>query len=395
VARIAVAHRNLDKQGGGEAVCMSVLEALQSEHDVIFVTTSDVRDLEQHNEYFGTEVRDIDVQTIKLGGVELARIMKKLDTVGSKKVNYFTTIASQAIYYRYCRQSIPNVDLFISTWDEVCTGYPSVLYIHAPTRYKYLMPDDELNYPQPIPWLVERYRSGARRFAGFDSERVVDATVFANSGWTASRIQESYGVRPDVLYPPINTEGLSSELQWDKREDGFVFLSRIHPGKNIKWLIKILRRVRDQGHDIHFHVIGPRDSDKPGYYDEVATLVAKHNFVTLEGPMYGTELNKMLNKHKYGINGAKTEQFGMSIAEMVAAGMIPFVPNGGGQTEVVNDQSEVLFNSTDEAVDKIAAVCENSAMAQEIRQGLPDVTSEFGTARFQTRIRDTVHNLLS
>lgn len=373
---------------------MSVLEALQPNHDVVLLTTSDVSDLSSHNEYYGTDVGDIETVTMDFFGIELAKLMKNLNNSEFGKLNYLTSIASQAMYHRCCRRAVPNVDLFISTWDEVSIEYPSILYIHAPTRYNHLMPDDGLDYPQPLPWFIERYRSVLRRFAGFDPKQIITATMFANSKWTAARAEEAYDVQPRVLYPPVNTEPLTSGMPWNEREDGFIFLSRIHPCKNIVWLIDILREVRDRGNDIHFHIIGPKDPDNPEYYNEVRREVSNHGFVSLEGPMYGEELREMLKSHKYGINGAMREQFGISIAEMVASGMIPFVPRGGGQTEVVNDLPEVVFNSSSEAVRKIDNMYDSDTLPSTTRQNLPDINSMFGRSEFQSIILESVGNIL-
>ena len=179
------------------------------------------------------------------------------------------------------------------------------------------------------------------------------------------------------MNPPIDTSNLSADIPWEKREDGFVFVGRIHPCKRIDELIEMLEQVRNNGHDIHFHVIGPRDEDVPQYYEKIESLSAKHDFVTLEGPIYGESLNKMLQQHKYGINGAPGEQFGMAVAEMVHAGMIPFVPNSGGQREIVGEESRVMFNLSDEAVEKISTILSDSNI-NNIKESFPDIEEEYG-----------------
>jgi hypothetical protein len=110
--------------------------------------------------------------------------------------------------------------------------------------------------------------------------------------------------------------------------------------------------------------------------------------------MYGEALHEMLRTHRYGINGARTEQFGIAIAEMVAAGMVPFVPNSGGQRELVNEDPAVMFDSTAEAVEKIASVVSIPAHAARIREDLPDVEARYGRAVFGARIRDVVREAL-
>jgi hypothetical protein len=135
-------------------------------------------------------------------------------------------------------------------------------------------------------------------------------------------------------------------------------------------------------------------SNAPEYVARVESLARRHDFVTLEGPMYGEALHEMLLTHRYGINGARTEQFGIAIAEMIAAGMIPFVPNSGGQRELVNEEPALMFETTDEAVEKISAVLSDGRGAERSKAGLPDIESKYGTPVFRERIQTIVREAL-
>jgi glycosyltransferase involved in cell wall biosynthesis len=238
------------------------------------------------------------------------------------------------------------------------------------------------------------FKSIARRFGKFSPVEVSESTLVSNSDRTASKVEHWYSTRPQVLNPPIDTDGLSGGLPWEEREDGVIFLSRIHSGKNIEWLIEILHQVRQRGHDIHFHIIGPKDTDQPEYYQKIRSLSDEYNFVTMEGKMQGEALNRMLREHKYGINGARTEQFGMAIAEMVTAGMIPFVPNSGGQREIVGENTAVMFETTEEAVEKISEVHSKQDLVPRIKQHFPDIEAKYGKRVFKKEIREIVRRQL-
>ncbi|WP_222915013.1 hypothetical protein [Natrinema sp. SYSU A 869] len=54
MAEIGVVHMDLMSKGGGEAVNMNVLEALQDDHDVTLLTLTDP-DLDELNAYFNTD----------------------------------------------------------------------------------------------------------------------------------------------------------------------------------------------------------------------------------------------------------------------------------------------------------------------------------------------------
>jgi glycosyltransferase involved in cell wall biosynthesis len=171
-------------------------------------------------------------------------------------------------------------------------------------------------------------------------------------------------------------------------------VGRIAPGKNVIEIINVLREVKEGGHDLHLHLVGPKNKDTPEYYDRVQSLCRKNDFVTLEGPLYNEELDNMLQRHKYGIS-ASTESFGMSIAEMIGAGMIPFVSDDGGQREIVNNIEEIMFGEHVEAVEKIAAVLSHSVERRRIMENLPDVTARYGKDRFIDEIQRAVNESLA
>lgn len=393
MADVTVVHHNLNKRGGGEAVCMTVLEALQEEHNVTLLTSSRDIDLQDLNNSFNTEVSDVDIETININGVELLKLMKNLDKIEVWKFGYFINILNHGLFNRYCAKSIQDPDLVITTWDEISIDAASIQYIHFPRRYQNLISMEGLSISKPVHELVNRYKSAVKSFAGFKRKRIKSATLLANSQRTASQVEEWYGVSPEVLNPPVDTSGLHSDLSWEQRENGFVFLGRIHPCKKIDQLVEILKQVRKCGHEIHFHVVGPRDEDKPQYYDKIESISKQHDFVTLEGPMYGGDLSQMLKKHKYGINGAPNEQFGMSIAEMVEAGMVPFVPNSGGQRELVGGNSQLMFESVDEAIEKIIHIISTDDVAN-IKNSFPDIEKRYGKSNFQHRITSLVNKSL-
>jgi glycosyltransferase involved in cell wall biosynthesis len=389
MADVTVAHYDLNIRGGGEAVCMNVLDALQDEHDLSLLTAADVTDWDGLNDYFGTDVREIPIRTLRIGGLDFAAVVEEAERIG-----YFTSLFQHTVFNRYCRRAGSEADLLVSTWNELSVDTDSVQYVHFPRLYREMNPTEEYEDRWAARTVVNAARAVARRIAGYDEAAVRQATLLANSTWTAGHVEECYGTSPAVLNPPIDTTGLSPSPPWKEREDGFVFLSRIAPEKNVPWLIEILREVRKRGHDVHFHVIGPKDSGTPEHFATVESLAREHDFVTLEGPMYGEDLHRMLRRHRYGINGARSEQFGIAIAEMVAAGMIPFVPNSGGQREIVNENPAVMFDTTAEAAEKIATVVSDRQRAERIRAGFPDIEAKYGTEVFGERIRTVVDERL-
>jgi glycosyltransferase involved in cell wall biosynthesis len=344
---------------------------------------------------YNNDLDDIAVEVISVAGVELTRIMDLFNTeVGGSRISMLENILRQAIYHRYCKASIDDPDVFISVWDEVAVEGTSVQYVHFPRRYETFEMAHDYAADSVTICFAKLIKFIGRMVADYDANQVRESTILANSERTASKIRAWYGAEPSILYPPIDTSGFDRCQPWSEREDGFVFVGRIAPGKNVIEIIHILQEVRADGHDIHLHLVGPKNQDTPEYYDRVRSLCQDNEFVSLEGPLYNEELDEMLLNHKYGIS-ASTESFGMSIAEMVGAGMIPFVSNDGGQREIVNDTNEILFGEQSEAVEKITAVLSGSVDREEITRNLPDVAAEYGKETFLEKMTRTVTKSLT
>jgi hypothetical protein len=75
---------------------------------------------------------------------------------------------------------------------------------------------------------------------------------------------------------------------------------------------------------------------------------------------------------------------------MVASGTLPFVPDSGGQREVVGKQDALTYRSVADAVETIDRVLSDGTLERRLRQGLPDAERAFGHERFRETIRTVV-----
>jgi glycosyltransferase involved in cell wall biosynthesis len=73
----------------------------------------------------------------------------------------------------------------------------------------------------------------------------------------------------------------------------------------------------------------------------------------LPGALYGKDKETFLTSGTYAVHAERDEAFGISVAEYLAAGLIPIVPNEGGACEVVNNPD--LTCRTDEEAAQILA----------------------------------------
>ncbi|RDI71082.1 glycosyltransferase family 1 protein [Halopelagius longus] len=378
---VAVVHMDLMSKGGGEAVAMNALEALQAAYDVTLITLTDP-DIPALNDFFNTSV-DAEALTVRRAGVLAPTIH---ETFGLK---YY--VLQNALLGRYARRHADEFDLLVSTINELGLETDSVQYVHFPFDWTVSCADrDHIFHPtvEDDSW----YERLCTRVAGVSRRDIQANTLFANSEWTAEVVEDAYGTKPEILHPPIDTSEFVN-LPWEEREDGFVTVGRIERSKRIAEMIRVVDGVRERGHDVHFHVIGPTVDEE--YREEVAAMAAEREYVELEGEVPRSELVERICTHKYGIHGKEYEHFGMAVAELAAGGTVPFIPSNGGQHAIVRDEELLMYDSPEDAVEKIAHVLEDESRQRELRMSTREIERRFGRRRFKRAFRDAVDDALA
>ena len=194
--------------------------------------------------------------------------------------------------------------------------------------------------------------------------------VVANSCWIASFF-EKVKFPFAFLYPPVIAEFPYVPLT-DRFAD-FVCIGRISNQKRIERMIEILAEVRRRsGRQFLFHIIGELKDDP--YSEYIKELADRHSWILLEGPLFGAEKEKLLTGCRYAIHACEFESFGISVAEYLKAGCIPFVPNEGGSAEIIGFP-EFCYADIEDAVGKILRFLEKDeaeqakAQAQMLERG--------------------------
>lgn len=334
MSRVAVVHNTLDFQGGADAVCLATCEALLGEHEVTLFTLSETEPAALA-ERFDADLDGLTVRTPPANGL-LAR------TLGGLAPRIGPQLALRSVLVeRYFRRHAGAFDLTVSTANEFALPGPSVQYVHYPQFHLGTREKGDAGRLNPV-W---------NRLAGPDQSGLQDATLLANSAWTASVVEEIYGVRPAVLHPPV--DAIEGGRDWTDRERGIVVVGRIAPDKRVLEAIGIVDQLRERGHDVHLHVVGSAPRSYRQYVDRVASAAGERSHVEFERDVSRDRLEDLLRTHRYGLNLKPDEHFGMSVAEYVSAGMIAFAPDGGGQRRILEGRSDRLFDSPESAVEVI------------------------------------------
>lgn len=382
--KVLLIQPTLQPPGGGNAVAIWIIEALKKEYDITVLTGVPV-DIAPINRFYGTslEAGDVTVQMVPW----FLRKLVKLDPE-------LHSIQMLCWLMRIAKRIQTNYDIVITAHNEMDLGRQAIQYIHYPwfsPLYKRLNTGLGLPWPHRFLHLIKYHYRPWRLISGYSFERMKQNLTLVNSDWTGKKVEEFYGIKTVTVYPPV--AGIFPEISWENRENGFVCIGRISGEKRLIEIIDILSKVRAEGYDVHLHIVGiPEDlHGTTEYYQRVLRRVEENAcWVFLHLDLSRQELVQLISRHRYGIHGMSEEHFGIASAEMMRGGCIVFVPNGGGQVEIVGNDERLLYQTNDEAVAKILRVLKHPQEQAALSEYLQSRKDLFTTERFVQRIQEIV-----
>lgn len=376
--RILLVQKSLQPPGGSSAVPVAILQALSGRHDITVYSWTPV-DLEAVNAYYGAKLRSSDATW-----TTLPPFVRLLDVVPVP-----LALLKTSILLRYAKRTIQDFDVVICADNETDFGPSTLQYIHHPARQR-PRPAVDLRWYHRWKRALSLYYWLSDKIADFHPDRVAAATSVANSSWVAARMIQTYGASsaPRVLPPPV--EMTPSPFAWEARQVGFVCIGRIAPEKELERIIRVLEQVHQRHPSVRLHIIGSRGPWRR-YMRTVETAARRAgDWVQLHFDASRAELTRLIHENRYAIHGMSEEHFGIAPAEALLGGSIVFVPNGGGQVDIVGEEPRLRFDSDEDAVRKIVTLLENDAEQDAMRTYLAERRRLFGRARFEEAIRALV-----
>ncbi|MFY7807212.1 MAG: glycosyltransferase [Limnoraphis robusta] len=353
--------------GGAESVGLWILEALKKKYKVTLFTLFEL-DFQRLNSAYGTQLSS---ETVRIKSMLPKFIQSSLDFLIAnnpsikKLINHY--------FIRQFKAQTQNYDLVLSGYNAADLGKSGIQYIH---------------------WIdvFDKDESFYKKISDFSDERMKSNHSIANSYVVADAILTEYGIESTVIYPPVVLD--VQQIAWENKENAFICSGRLTEAKQPHKAIQILKKIREKGYDVKLYLTGGGG----GFYGLkylrfLKKMVAENSdWVTLYQNLPYKDYVSILAKCRYGIH-YKKEPFGISIAEMVKAGAIPFVRSVGGQIEIVGqDNQDLFFDSLEEAVEKILLVLNNSEKQQQLRTALEDRQKIFSTEHFMKEICEFVDN---
>lgn len=376
--KVALFHPHLGF-GGSEAAVLWTMQALRGDYDLTLISAGPV-DLRRLNQYYGT--------ALGWGDFSHRRIPMPSWLGGSGKFAALRGRFSQ----RYVQQVASEFDILIGLYGPIDCGRPCIQRVVDFSFVEEWRLELHPTFRQWKAWfygptLIRRaYLKLCNRISPINPASWKRNITVANSAWTAGRLRERFDIASRVLYSPVAID--APPVPYTSRENGFIYLGRISPEKSAHSAIEILRQVRERGHDIHLHILG--GFDRSDYANRVRRLAEKfREWVFLEGWTFRERKAQLLAGHRFGINTCANEAFGIAVAEMVQAGCIVFVPNGGGQAEIANHPL-LTYQNVPDGVEKICSVLNQEAEQAMLREHLRRGSSRFSAQTFMDGTRQIV-----
>jgi glycosyltransferase involved in cell wall biosynthesis len=385
--RILVWYCRLVPRGGAPGVAAWCLEALRQDYAVTLLTSEPV-DFSLLDTYYGTSLAGSDLQVRTMA--PLVRGFLSLDPdVGS--------IQKHVYLMRVCKRIRHHYDLVVGADNEGDFGPPCIQYIHYPSLahvYPGVRPSCDLPLGQKLACLSKGEIRPWMLVGDFSFERMKANHTLVNSDWTGRWLKSVYGIDSTTVHPPA--PGIFPDIPWEKRQDGFVMMGRLDSGKRYDWCLNVLGAVRTRFPQVRMHVVGTSCYEPPDYLASLRALVqANSSWATLHEDISRGELAALVARQRYGMHAMKDEHFGMAVAEMLRAGCIPFAHNSGGPPEIVGHDSRLIYESEEEAAQKIMQVLGDPAAQEEIRQRLALRKDSYSVETFGRAIRAEVERALS
>jgi len=364
--------------GGAGLVCSWILVALKDKYDVTIVTYSNIN-AAAFKKFYDAPLDDEDFKILK---IPYFKFLAKLPML---------SIFKQHLAMRFAKKINKNFDLLFSAFCEMDMGVAGLQYIHYPILKDMLtrqMASDRMHYSVPV--LKYLYKNICESFSSFQKPSMEKNFTITNSDWTASVIKEAYNIDSRVIHPPVC--GDFREVPWEKRKNSFICIGRLVPEKEFDSIIEVLGGVRKEFPDVCLHIVGVAANAR--YGREIKRLVAENShWVTLDFGLPRSELIDLIAHHKYGMHAMVNEHFGLTVAEMVAAGCLVFVPDSGGQADIIK-RPELLYKDPADAASKISRMLKDEALQERTKEALNENQDRYLANRFVSEIQQAVNDFL-
>jgi glycosyltransferase involved in cell wall biosynthesis len=423
-----IIHDDLNAGGGCERLAITTIELLNEMGFGVDVQTHEALDVEKLENNFG----QWKIKIRKIKKLNLLSLLQSKENAGhdSDDCNYDLIINTHGDLLPYVSEINNQSSISDSVVDnnQLMRKPKMITYCHYPLvpfyvkngiyrRYlhKFIVTDEVKGFNSSNT-LIEKLLSNACLL--YDS-MLRNTIVLTNSEFSKEAIKRLYNNDALILKPPVDVKTfrkVALHSHEGQREDIILVVSRFSADKQIENAIKVAKILQEKKVDFKMIIVGNVSRSDMDYLQLLRNIIDDNDlntYVKLEVGASFERLLHLMGKSKVYLHPLAGEPFGISVAEAMAAGLIPVVPHVGGNSEFVpqkyhygklEEASEIIrnallscFNDTynsnignnTTATSTIANISEN-----ELRQNLSNLVLKFSTDNFKNSLKRIIDTLM-
>ena len=340
--KACIIHNTLNSVGGGERVCLTVIEALKLMGFKVKLITAEPTDWSLVRHTVGDIV-----------------IPDEESSVLPFRVKAFGIYTRLLTFLKIDR----NCDLIINTHGDVLPFSSDIIYMHFPTFTLTREAPANIKYSRSLFWRAYFYPY--EKIQSYLVKRIRWRILLTNSEFSKEAIKKYVGAEAMILYPPVNIDDFIKVSATKNREDRVVLCGRYTPEKNYELALMVAKELPD----VEFIIIGAYSGKvSNAYYAKLMKMKSelKLKNVKLLKNISKKEQLKIYSRSKVFMHTMINEHFGIAVVEGMAAGLIPVVHKSGGPWYDIIDRGRYGFGyeNIGEAVRSIEKALQNhSALA--------------------------------
>jgi glycosyltransferase involved in cell wall biosynthesis len=368
-----VVHTSLNYHGGAEALAITTIESLVDLGFNIELTVVEKPCIEELGRTYGG------IATSVLKNISAVRILKSFVMNRTQKYDISINTAGDILPY----------------FDTRFTRRNAITYCHFPLATFRIESKDPV-YIKFLRKMHSQTNMVDLKLAKTTYTKMIsNSTVITNSEYSRRAIQKIFDIDSTVLSPPVNIDIFRNSVLFNppsNRKNMILVISRLHPSKKVENAIILARLLKQNKIKVKTAIVGNLSPNEIGYYTYLKDMIRKYNlenYVTIHTNIFFTKLVDLMRQCKLYFNQCPGEPFGISTVEAMSAGLIPIVPDIGGQTEFV--PSKFQFHTFGEAMQIISSAL-NADDSERIR--LSNSVRKFSTNRYIKNLQQIVKKMV-
>ena len=378
--RVGIVAPGLLVYGGGEKYVCKIAEILSKEHDVDLITF-DLTEREVAGVLKTLENRlNVNLEDVNLTVLGISGITKKKS---------FVNRLTRSVALSRCSK---EYDLFVnqrlgSLYPEAAHANKNIMIIQVPPT----------NVKTPVLFGC----ASTKLFV--DSNLATYDRIVVYSNFVKKTVEQKYGRKADVLYPPIDIPPQQRIL----KERFILSVGRFFVGLHSKKQLEMIQAFKqlctdaklDEAH-WEYHLVGGVSSNESSQlYRKTCEERAKGYpiFFHFNAPSatvkdlysrstlfwHATGFNEDENRHP-----EKMEHFGIVTAEAMSYGCIPVVVGKGGQPEIVQHEvNGLLWNTIEELEESTLNLIKDPEKRAKMAKAAIETSRQFQTDRFEIKVK--------